>query len=370
MKVLHITEALGGGVASYLVDLTREQLNVGVEPTLLFLERAKHAESISQNISFDSQLRTIRVEHKQSRLASYFKFLSTLRRLLRYEHFDILHIHSSIAGLLARMFLPRSMLESALYTPHAWSFSRRDLKPLVAHVYRIVEKTLIHRTAGVLAVSRAEREEGRKLSKRAHVWYVDNGISLTNLGDFKSRQSNQNIRVVSAGRLCPQKDPERFNLLAAAFNPKKVKFEWIGGYMPGDESRYTFDLEFTSVTGWLPRNEVLDRLRNADIFVLLSAWEGMPIALIEAQALGIPALVSAVEGNAEIVLDGKTGFVVEDDQEAKAKLKYLIENTEKRLEFQKNALLKRQYWSISRMESQIREIYLIVKSLNERNAKK
>jgi glycosyltransferase involved in cell wall biosynthesis len=370
LKVLHITEAMGGGVASYLVDLTTEQIAAGILPTVFYLERFKTRSANIEPLGFDGGVRVIKVPQTRSKVLSYVNFMSRLKKIVRDERFDILHIHSSIAGVLARSFLPSSALRVALYTPHAWSFCRRDLQPVTAHLYRIIEKSLINRTAGVLAVSKAEKEEGMRLSKRAKVWHVDNGISLGDLGHSPHRKSRKSIRVVSVGRLCPQKDPERFNRLAETLKSEKVQFEWIGGYQPGEEGKYKYNLDSTQVTGWISRETVLDHLRLADIFVLLSAWEGMPLALLEAQALGLPALVSAVDGNDEIVINGKTGYVVEDDLQAKRMLEVLIKQPQKRLEFKKNALAKRDYWSISRMEFQIREIYNTVISKNKRDAKK
>jgi len=69
------------------------------------------------------------------------------------------------------------------------------------------------------------------------------------------------------------------------------------------------------VTGWQERDKALDRLADLDVYVQTSLWEGMPIAVIEAQVAGIPAVVTDVVGNRDVVEDGVTGFVVANPRE-------------------------------------------------------
>ena len=65
------------------------------------------------------------------------------------------------------------------------------------------------------------------------------------------------------------------------------------------------------------RRDIPDLLNAADAFVLPSLWEGMPLTLLEASATALPIVATDVGGNSEVVLDGKTGYLV-PPQEAKA----------------------------------------------------
>ena len=65
-----------------------------------------------------------------------------------------------------------------------------------------------------------------------------------------------------------------------------------------------------SITGALPRKAALDELQQAGSLILPSFWEGLPMVLLEAMAMQIPVVASAVCGNPEVVEDGRTGFLV------------------------------------------------------------
>lgn len=357
LKVLHITEALGGGVASYLIDLMKEQSENLIHPTLFFLERPGGFDVTTLESRSSSKTRFLMVKRTKSNLKSYITFALKVRSHLNSHNYDVIHIHSSIAGFLMRTLLPSSQLSKSIYSPHAWSFSRRDINRWLHFLYWHVEKCLISRTFGVVTVSRAEYEQGRALHEKVQIWQVDNGIPILDVRQKSKSVPDRPVKIVSIGRLCPQKDPSRFNILASSLKSENVIFEWIGGYLAGDESKYTYDMSNTHVTGWISRDLVIEKLLDADVFVLLSAWEGMPIALIEAQTLGLPSVVSTAQGNSEVVKHGSTGFVVSNDVEATEKTRLLISDRKLRRTFKLNAIKARDYWSISRVQSEMRDVY-------------
>lgn len=83
------------------------------------------------------------------------------------------------------------------------------------------------------------------------------------------------------------------------------------------------------------RRDVPDLMNAADAYVMSSAWEGMPMVLLEAGACGLPAVATDVGGNSEVVLNGKTGFIVPQrnpEALAQAMEKMMALPEEKRLE--------------------------------------
>ena len=62
------------------------------------------------------------------------------------------------------------------------------------------------------------------------------------------------------------------------------------------------------------RGDVRDLLAEAEVFVLPSRWEGMPNALLEAMACGLPCVATRVSGTEDILRDGENGLLVEPEQ--------------------------------------------------------
>jgi glycosyltransferase involved in cell wall biosynthesis len=122
--------------------------------------------------------------------------------------------------------------------------------------------------------------------------------------------SRERLVVVASGRLCYQKAPWRFFELACKLEQTGVEFVWIGDGATDSGTLGRPEVPpNVRITGWLPRESVVQLLAESDIYVLLSLWEGMPLVLIEAQAIGLPAVVSDCVGSRDVVVDGETGFI-------------------------------------------------------------
>jgi glycosyltransferase involved in cell wall biosynthesis len=171
----------------------------------------------------------------------------------------------------------------------------------------------------------------RKVVGRTRVRVVENAISLDDISPSINSVVD-GVRIVSAGRLCYQKAPWRFKSLAVSLLQENAHFAWIGG--GDDRLLFKDDLgvpDNLKVTGWLERKIVLKEMQKANIFVLTSLWEGMPLALIEAQAIGLPSVVWDVVGSRDVVLDGVTGFVCNNELDFIEKTRLLILDSNLRL---------------------------------------
>jgi glycosyltransferase involved in cell wall biosynthesis len=91
-----------------------------------------------------------------------------------------------------------------------------------------------------------------------------------------------------------------------------VRFEIVGdGPLRGALEQQTANLGLEATVRFLgQRRDVPDLMRRFDCFVLSSVIEGMPNALLEAMALGLPVVTTSAGGSAEVVVDGESGFVV------------------------------------------------------------
>jgi glycosyltransferase involved in cell wall biosynthesis len=119
---------------------------------------------------------------------------------------------------------------------------------------------------------------------------------------------------VGGGRIGPQKDADYFLDCADLLLDSGIDCElvWIGG--GADEDEQKLRNARIRVTGWLDRREVLAELVNADVYLHTAAWEGFPVAILEAASLGLPVVarsIPAFEGVALPLLLEKPTDVVE-----------------------------------------------------------
>jgi glycosyltransferase involved in cell wall biosynthesis len=106
-----------------------------------------------------------------------------------------------------------------------------------------------------------------------------------------------------------------------------MRFVWLGGGMPPPGAPLPDNLE---IAGWLSRKAVLARLSRAQVFCQTSLWEGLPIALLEAMALGLPVLAWPAVGNRELIVEGETGYTCRTAEEFAAHLHALADDPKRR----------------------------------------
>ena len=206
---------------------------------------------------------------------------------------DVIHAHSSFAGLYARLGLGRELLQRVIYTPHCYAFFRRDVSPVTRALFWLAEAALTLRAPAIAACSPDEARAARRLA-RSRTTYVPNVASLPQQLARPAPDAAPEPRrpplIVSLGRMCPQKDPLLFLDAALAARAHGLDYEWlwIGG--GDDKTEKLFRRNRVRFTGWLPRDAALAQLAQADIYVHTAAWEGAPISVLEAGALRLPVL--------------------------------------------------------------------------------
>ena len=238
-----------------------------------------------------------------------------IKKIVKKVQPDIIHLHSSKSGFIGRMAI-NCKKYTVLYTPHGYSFLKLDDSVLKRKIYYFIEKigALTHCTT--VAVSKGEYETALKLSKRAT--YINNGITITPTASKPDMVNTRTPKVCTVGRICYQKNPEVFNEVAKML--PDINFTWIGD----GEMRDTITSPNITVTGWIPRDEAVEKLKEADIFLLPSLWEGLPISLLEAMYAGKPVIVNPVIGNKDVVRHGENGFFANTPEEYVTIIKDII----------------------------------------------
>ncbi|MBE5925445.1 MAG: glycosyltransferase family 4 protein [Lachnospiraceae bacterium] len=297
-KVLHIVEAFGGGVYTFLVPLMNATCEE-FDTTIAYALRPQTPKDYKNQI--DSKIHLIEGKNFVRSLSPIkdIKTFFEIKKIVKDVKPDVIHLHSSKSGFIGRMAI-NCKKNTVFYTPHGYAFLKLDDTPLKRKIYYFIEKIAALTHCTTIAVSKGEYEIALKLSKRA--LFINNGINIDINSPMPNMVNTQKPLICTVGRICYQKNPWVFNQVAK--NLPDINFMWIGD----GEMRDTITAPNITVTGWIPRDEAIEKLNTADIFLLPSLWEGLPISLLEAMYAGKPAIVSPVIGNKDVIRHGANGF--------------------------------------------------------------
>lgn len=255
----------------------------------------------------------------------------SLAALLRRERFDVVHAHSPLVSAAARVAValtaPRRGQRPALVSTEHNAWGRRRLATTLANA------VTIHRDAAVLAVSDEVRDSiwwpstRRRCRTLVHGIDLDAAASLASERDSVRRELGigpEEVVVATVANLRVQKAwPDMLRAARTALDladagrdpgglDLAVRFVGVGqgpleGEVRGLHARLGLEGRFLFL-GYRP--DAVRILAGADIFTLASTWEGYPVALMEAMALGLPVVATAVGGVADAVRPGVEGDLV------------------------------------------------------------
>jgi len=309
LNVVHVVEALGGGVYSYFINLTHVLCeDPNLEVTVIYSDQRKeiNPKQIAKDFHPNARLISLPMQREIS-LKHDWKALKNIRATLLKIKPDVLHLHSSKAGILGRFasILSPTLKTKLFYTSHGFSFLRKDISALKRSAFYLIEFLSQKLSGGTLiACGDTELTYAKKIGPAI---LVRNGIKQS--PNFKKQlKTNTEIKTIGIlGRITFARNPSFFNEIALA-NPN-INFIWIGD----GELRKRLTAPNIKITGWFSKQaEGLQELNKLDLYLQTSLWEGLPFALLEASAREIPILATDIIGNKDIVASGKTGFLFED----------------------------------------------------------
>lgn len=321
VRVLQAITSVHAGAAEYLVrilaDLDRSRFDVAV--------------AAAPGGSHDGELERLGVPliampwDRAGSLGGMLRGLGASRRLLARGGYDVVVTHSSVAGAVVRAAgLGLGRRPALVHVVHGWASGAR-VSPARRAAYRLVERALAPGTDAVIACSSRVAADG-----------VDQGLALPerisvsryaiDLPRFDSRLEPDSAAARAAlglpagrplalfvGRLHPQKGlpfllqawhrvvaarPDA-QLALCGDGPDRAEVEGLAAALPAGS---------VALLGWRP--DAVRLLRAADLLVLPSLWEGLPLTVLEAMAAGLPVVATAVDGTPEAVGHGETGLLV------------------------------------------------------------
>jgi glycosyltransferase involved in cell wall biosynthesis len=257
-----------------------------------------------------------------------------LYRLMRREKPDVVHAHSSKAGVLARFAAWLAGVPRILYSPHGYGFLQQDVGPAKRALYWLFELATSW-IGTIVSTSHGEARRAERLSwgKKVHVVY---NLFLMEDTPAPSHTADGSLTVGALGRISYARNPEAFVRMAARVSKRfpSTRFLWMGG----GELEEALKLEvrrmglegLIELTGHIDRADLLDRLARLDVFVHFSRWEGSPTSILEAMHFAKPVVASKIAGNEDLVEPGVTGFLATDEEELAACVERLLDSAEMR----------------------------------------
>lgn len=255
---------------------------------------------------------------------AFLKLLSLFRR----EKFDLVHTHSSKAGILGRWAAWWAGTPVIMHTIHGWGF--HDYQPSwVRGLYILLERWTARITERLIAVSKENIRKGiaAGIGDEPKYTTIYSGIDLKTyraaLDTASLRDSlripKEKLIVGTLGRLSPQKNPLFFVRLAAALTQrhKNLFFIMIGDGPLRRDVENEIDRRGLRASFLLTgiRADVAALTQLIDIFALTSRWEGLPRALLAAMAAGKPVVAARTDGVMEVLRHNENGLAVPPDQE-------------------------------------------------------
>jgi glycosyltransferase involved in cell wall biosynthesis len=249
--------------------------------------------------------------------------IGRLARLLRAWRPDVVHGHMAHANLISRLVRPLAPAKRFISTMH----NQDEGRQWRYYAYRLTDPLSdLTTTVSQLAVDEAVR---RHATRRDRILVVPNGIRTQAYQDdpalrdcVRSELSLRNdFTWLAVGRLTRAK--RQTDLITAmgsviAAEPRTRLLIAGAGPLRAELEQQVCDAGLTEAVSFLGlRDDVRALMQAADAFVMSSAWEGLPMVLLEASASALPIVATDVGGSQDIVDDGKTGYLSPARQPAK-----------------------------------------------------
>jgi len=254
-----------------------------------------------------------------------FKSLQQMEKLLKEIRFSLVHVHTPVAAFVTRLACQRTNTHPVLYTAHGFHFYKgAPVKNWL--LYYNMEKLAAHWTDGLITINEEDYKAAQKfkLRKNGKVFFVPGvGVDIASLEQRARSISRSKKRkelglsvgtavIITVGELNANKN--HIQALKTLSKLTKTNFHYLivgTGESEQKLKKAVNELMLQDKVSFLGfRRDVPELLAASDVFILTSRREGLPKALMEAMAVGLPIIATDVRGNRDLVKSGENGYLV------------------------------------------------------------
>lgn len=246
-----------------------------------------------------------------------------LRHLFRALAPDVVHTHSSKAGILGRMAAREAGVPVIVHTVHGMSFNRTQAWP-VQRLYRALERGCARYTDAIACVAHAMVRQMIEagVCEPGKLLTIYSGMEVDRFDPATYDRAalrrawgvtDDQIVIGTVARLFRRKGYEQLIPIMAklAQQMPQLRFVWVGDGAQRQEYEGRLAAlglrDRTTLTGLVPPERVPELMSGFDILAHTSQWEGLPRVVVQALLMQVPAVAFDIDGTREVVLDGVTG---------------------------------------------------------------
>lgn len=242
-----------------------------------------------------------------------------LKKIMRTNHFDAIHCHSPMGGVLGRLAARAAGIKSVIYTAHGFHFY--EGAPLNNWLlYYPVERLLSRYTDTLITINHEDYNRAKKF-KKTNAFYVPGvGIDLekiknVNIDQDRKREElgipKESFLITTVGELNDNKNHEIIIHALSQLQNKEIHYVICGtGDLESKLIELSEDLGIAEQVHLLGfRNDIHEINKASDLFVFPSFREGLPVSVMEAMATGLPVIASNIRGNSDLI-DEEGGYLI------------------------------------------------------------
>lgn len=272
-------------------------------------EKLKKIKVVQYELEFD---------RKPFSLKNVYAF-KKLKKIIKNNNIDIIDCHNAVVGAYARIAAMQCGVKKVIYTPHGFFFYKGC--PPKNKIFKIVESNLSKITDLLITINKEDYIAATKMPVRGKALYVPGiGIdtkTIKNLPNEREKYCREleiptNSKIfISVGELIPRKDHITAIKAFAEADLDNAYYIIAGiGRLKPELQKLIDDLGMTQKIKLLGyRLDARKLMKASDAFIFPSLQEGLPVALMEAMACGIPCIVSAIRGNVDLIKENKGGYL-------------------------------------------------------------
>ena len=342
-----------------------------------FYQAANWQDAEKPQIEIDEQAYNIKIKSvpisrnplAKTNLTAYKELVEFIKK----ENIDYIHCNTPTGGILGRLAGKKCKVKKVIYQAHGFHFYKGAPKKNWL-LYYSVEKWLARYTDALITINSEDFELAKtklKLRKNGKVYYVP-GVGIDTAKYNLSEESREEKRIdlniprdafllISVGELNANKNNGVIISAMEKLQNKNIHYVLCGiGEKQAELQAQADRAGLHDNVHFLGYRNDVERLYNAaDCFVMPSFREGLSRSMMEAMAMGLPCVASAIRGNVDLIEDGKGGYLcpsTDVDGFAQA-IRNIFEDSDMREKMREHNLARIKGFDISVVEQEIKRIY-------------